>query len=221
VNAAVLAGGRSRRFGRDKLLEPILGKPLAQHVIDSLRASGAVFKIYLITTPGREWVADLLEGVDGVVSESLGAGPAGAVLAAVKSLGTSLAVAGDMPAISPEFVEAFVSECLPRLSQGALACSPSWGGFVEPLHTIYSVRAAGVLEDWVLIRGRRSLQALIKSLASSGRAALINASGFEWCFTNVNTVDDVREAEALIPKRFWGTKDISLRCSRGGGQQRA
>ena len=37
VAAIVLAGGRSSRFGRDKLVEPIAGRPMLDHVIDRLR----------------------------------------------------------------------------------------------------------------------------------------------------------------------------------------
>jgi molybdopterin-guanine dinucleotide biosynthesis protein A len=37
VSAVVLAGGRSSRFGRDKLAEPIGGRPLLEHAIDAVR----------------------------------------------------------------------------------------------------------------------------------------------------------------------------------------
>jgi molybdopterin-guanine dinucleotide biosynthesis protein A len=37
VSAIVLAGGRSSRFGRDKLAEPIDGRPLLEHAIDAVR----------------------------------------------------------------------------------------------------------------------------------------------------------------------------------------
>ncbi len=37
----VLAGGRARRFGRDKALEPIDGQPMLHRVIDSLRPAFA------------------------------------------------------------------------------------------------------------------------------------------------------------------------------------
>lgn len=37
VSAIVLAGGRSSRFGRDKLAEPIGGRPLLEHAIDAVR----------------------------------------------------------------------------------------------------------------------------------------------------------------------------------------
>jgi molybdopterin-guanine dinucleotide biosynthesis protein A len=38
VSAIVLAGGRSARFGRDKLSEPVEGRPLLLHAIDAVRA---------------------------------------------------------------------------------------------------------------------------------------------------------------------------------------
>jgi molybdopterin-guanine dinucleotide biosynthesis protein A len=37
VGAIVLAGGRSSRFGRDKLAEPIDGRPMLEHVIEAVR----------------------------------------------------------------------------------------------------------------------------------------------------------------------------------------
>jgi molybdopterin-guanine dinucleotide biosynthesis protein A len=36
VLAAILAGGQSRRFGRDKALQPYRGRPLIDHAIDAL-----------------------------------------------------------------------------------------------------------------------------------------------------------------------------------------
>lgn len=38
VGAIVLAGGRSTRFGRDKLAEPLDGRPLLEHAIEAVRS---------------------------------------------------------------------------------------------------------------------------------------------------------------------------------------
>ena len=37
VSAVILAGGRSIRFGRDKLAEPLDGRPMLDHAIDAVR----------------------------------------------------------------------------------------------------------------------------------------------------------------------------------------
>lgn len=47
---AVLAGGRSSRFGSDKALAPLGGKPLIAHVVDALRPQVAQLLIC-----GRQW----------------------------------------------------------------------------------------------------------------------------------------------------------------------
>ena len=41
VTAVVLAAGSGSRFGGGKLLAPIAGKPVLQHVLDALEAAGS------------------------------------------------------------------------------------------------------------------------------------------------------------------------------------
>src|SRR5437016_12699169 len=48
----VLAGGRSVRFGRDKLAEPLDGSPILNHAIKGL--SEVCADVELVLTPGRE-----------------------------------------------------------------------------------------------------------------------------------------------------------------------
>ncbi|WP_448582011.1 molybdenum cofactor guanylyltransferase [Thermaurantiacus sp.] len=47
---AVLAGGKSRRFGSDKALALVEGKPLIQHALDCLAASCEI-----VVVVGRDW----------------------------------------------------------------------------------------------------------------------------------------------------------------------
>ena len=51
VSAVILAGGRSSRFGRDKLAEPIDGRPLLGRVIDAVRPFAT--EIIVVAAPGR------------------------------------------------------------------------------------------------------------------------------------------------------------------------
>ena len=50
VSMVILAGGRSSRFGRDKLAEPIGGRPLLGRVIDAVRPLGT--EILVVAAPG-------------------------------------------------------------------------------------------------------------------------------------------------------------------------
>ena len=50
LTAIVLAGGRSSRFGRDKLAEPIDGRPLLDHAIDAVRPVAS--RILVVVAPG-------------------------------------------------------------------------------------------------------------------------------------------------------------------------
>jgi molybdenum cofactor guanylyltransferase len=50
VLGAIIAGGASRRFGSDKALAPISGRPILTHVLDALRPQVAE-----VVVCGRQW----------------------------------------------------------------------------------------------------------------------------------------------------------------------
>ena len=50
ISVIVLAGGRSSRFGRDKLAEPVDGRPLVHHAIDAVRPIAT--EIIVVAAPG-------------------------------------------------------------------------------------------------------------------------------------------------------------------------
>ena len=52
VTGLVLAGGRSSRFGRNKLAEPIDGRPLLWHAIDAVRP--LVDEVLVVAAPDSE-----------------------------------------------------------------------------------------------------------------------------------------------------------------------
>ncbi len=98
IQPIVLVGGKSTRFGRDKLREPIgnTGELLVQRPIRVLRA---VFgpRVKLV----GECDPSILPLADGVIpDEHPGAGPMGGILSALKRWGGPVFVlAGDMPGI--------------------------------------------------------------------------------------------------------------------------
>ena len=62
ILGAVIAGGLSRRFGSDKALALIGGRPMMSHVIEALRPQVAEVVICGRTWPGMRTLADRREG---------------------------------------------------------------------------------------------------------------------------------------------------------------
>lgn len=100
IQPIVLVGGKSRRFGRDKLREPWGpgGNILVQRPIEALRA---VFgrRVKLV----GECHPDILPLADGMIRDEYpGIGPMGGIVSALKAWGGPVFVlAGDMPNCDP------------------------------------------------------------------------------------------------------------------------
>jgi len=75
----ILAGGASRRFGRDKAMEPIGGRPLVVDIVDRLRA-GFADTTLVCDRPDRHRVADTRV----ITDDPGGIGPMGGVHAALR-----------------------------------------------------------------------------------------------------------------------------------------
>ncbi len=91
VTALVVAGGRSTRFGSDKLAAPLRGRPLLHHLVLTLPAEWPVIVV------GRE--RDLPRPVRWAREEPPGGGPLAGIAAGIDQVSTELVavVAGDMP----------------------------------------------------------------------------------------------------------------------------
>jgi molybdopterin-guanine dinucleotide biosynthesis protein A len=103
VSAIVLAGGRSSRFGRDKLAEPIAGRPLLQHAIDAVRPFAT--EILVVVAPEG---AAVVPGDVRVVRDSVSfEGPLVGLAAGLDGAREAIVfvTAGDIPELVPEVAE--------------------------------------------------------------------------------------------------------------------
>lgn len=96
VAVVVLAGGRSTRFGSDKLAAPLRGTTLLDHLLDSLPPD---WPVVLVGSPRGTTRRD----VTWTAEEPAGGGPLAALLAGAAPCRTDLVavVAGDMPDAAP------------------------------------------------------------------------------------------------------------------------
>ncbi|AIU69954.1 molybdopterin-guanine dinucleotide biosynthesis protein MobA [Thermococcus eurythermalis] len=182
---AVLAGGRGRRFGDDKLLYKINGRPLILYTIEKLEMAKTMDEIVLIASKNN---AERLRKLGyHVVVDNLLIGPMGGVYTAL-GLGDAFVVAGDMPLLVPEFVDFIVSNFK---KSGKIACVPRWeNGYLEPLHAAYSRAFREVLEEKI----KAGNYALNRAIREVNPCYLpIESLPEEWreSFFNVNTREDL------------------------------
>jgi molybdopterin-guanine dinucleotide biosynthesis protein A len=137
----VLAGGASRRMGRDKALLPWDGLPLAEH---AARRLAAVCAEVLLADGGRGLIPAWPSVPDGP-----GAGPAAGILgAAAQRPGRALLVlACDLPAVPVPLLRALAEAAAPPAAGEPAAdwVVPRHGGRLEPLCACYRPPALAAL----------------------------------------------------------------------------
>jgi len=153
ASAIVLAGGDSRRMGRDKALLPVRGTPLIDLIVDRLARR---FDDVLISAgqgggrrfPGRTVIPDAEPGQ----------GPLMGIATALPRIRHDLAfvIACDIPRIDLDFVERLIE----RAGGCDLALPDRGGGRYEPLFAVYRKSVAGPARD-ILAAGGRSILELL------------------------------------------------------------
>jgi molybdopterin-guanine dinucleotide biosynthesis protein A len=173
----VLAGGRSSRFGRDKLVVPLDGVPL---VIRAIRALAAVVDDVVVaaapgwTLPDAVDHADEHRDVRVVADSDVHGGPlAGLATGLAVTRGDMvLVVGGDMPTVESSVLTLLAAR-LDASSGADLACLASVGG-PQPLPIAIRRRAGERTAAALLRSGERRLMALLE------RMSLVVIAEAEW-----------------------------------------
>lgn len=157
--AAVLAGGSSRRMGRDKATMPVGGAELARRAIAA--AARLAAPVVVVAPAGHPAVALANETGAGWVADT-GEGPLEALAAALRAVETPhlLVLAADHPVLAPALLDLLVAE---REGHEAVACRR--GPRLEPLVAVYQRAATLAAAEAMLASGAdRSLQGLLRAL---------------------------------------------------------
>lgn len=161
MTGVVLAGGRSARFGRDKLREPYRGAPLVHHSI--LALSAVCGEVLVVAPPGER--PDLPGGVPLLLQHDVaeGQGPLVAVSNALANVRTPLAlvVGGDMPELAgPVLLEMIrVAE---EADVDAIALRE--GERFRPLPVVLRLGRARPVAAGLVSSGERRLRTLLDAL---------------------------------------------------------
>lgn len=153
--AILLAAGAGSRFGGDKLLAPLHGKPVVLHAVDALRA--AVTEIIAVVRPGDADLAALLTraGARVTVCDQAAAGMGHSLACGARLAppdGDVLVALGDMPAVAPYTVARIVA----ALDAGAAIAVPCHRGrYGHPVG--FSARFVPQLRALTRDQGARSI----------------------------------------------------------------
>ncbi|MGI6365185.1 MAG: molybdenum cofactor guanylyltransferase [Bacillota bacterium] len=184
----ILAGGRSRRMGRDKAGIKLAGKTLLEHALTNAGAWGG--RRILVAGQARPWVqARYIPDPPGHEPSSLLGIYAGLL---ASSSPWVLVCACDMPFICREVVELLWAA---KNRGGAVA---RWGR-LQPLPGLYPRWAAGVIEEMFAERRyhlARLLDRLEPAVVDQVQIAARDPLGKS--FFNVNSLEELAEAERLL-----------------------
>jgi len=196
VAGFVLAGGASARFGRDKALAEVGGKPMLERMIELLQR---VAKPLRIVSAPNKYLAFKMKVVQ---DRWPGEGPLGGILTALhdtKATSTcawNLIIGCDMPFLTQEWL-AFLCERA-RLSQAQVVIPRSAHG-LEPLCACWRTDCAAILHK-KFNTGTRKVTEALKSLK------LEELDEKDWkrfdtarrLFWNMNTQADYEEARRIL-----------------------
>ena len=196
ATAIVLAGGKSLRLGRNKVLETILGKSLIEHVVDRLRP---LVSQLLIVTSKEQLTLPSLEQAEILIDLYPDKGPLAGIYTGLLAArySQSVVVGCDMPFLNTELLR-FMAELsygfdavVPRLSQA----------MVEPLHAIYVRSCLGKIKTQL-----EQNQLDVGLLVAAVHARYVERKECQrfdpqlLSFLNINSQSDLDRAIALATK---------------------
>ena len=196
ASVVILAGGQSRRLGRDKSLLPVGGEPLLARTVHRLAPLSD--DLIVVTNHGERYESLDLP-VRLVPDERPGVGSLMGIYSGLRAARhpLALAVGCDMP-----FLNAPLLRYMLGLSPGYDVVIPRLAGLLEPLHAIYRETCLGPMEK-LLEAGRRQI------IAFFGQVRVRHVEEDEidrfdpqrLSFVNVNTPEDWAEVQALLENR--------------------
>jgi len=199
----ILAGGNSKRFGCDKGLLELAGKPLILYVFD--RVEDQVDEVITVVGSAdqkRAYAKILPSEVEIHIDIESGSCPLiGALTGLANADGAySIILPCDTPFISKEVIE-LLFEASFRVD----AVIPRWpNGYIEPLQAVYHTRSALSAARTAVMNGKRRMQSMISLLRAVRYFSTIVLKEIDsdlLTFFNINTPLDLEKARNLMKTR--------------------
>jgi len=185
ISIIILAGGQSRRLGRDKSLLELDGQPL---IARTVRTLVPLSDDLVVVTNHAARYENLALPVRYVPDKVRGLGSLMGLYSGLKAAhhGHALAVACDMP-----FLNLSLLRYMASLAQDHDVVIPRLGEFLEPLHALYGRTCLPVMAR-LLEEGRRQIIAFFPEVRARyvGEDEIDRYDPLRLSFVNVNTPQD-------------------------------
>lgn len=193
MNALLLSGGKSSRFGTNKAMETINGRPLIEQIVEGLK--NAFEKVYIIGNV-KEYV--FLQDVFFCEDIIPNKGPLGGLLTGLTCSDSeyNFLTACDMPFLTSEFFE-FVN--LQKKDYDVLV--PEYNSYLEPLAAVYSKKCLPFINA-SLINDQLKLKSFFpKVKVRIIKETIIREIGEpEKLFFNINYKEDIEKLEMNLER---------------------
>jgi molybdopterin-guanine dinucleotide biosynthesis protein A len=191
----VLAGGQSRRLGRDKAVEPVGGQPLIRRVLDRLsRVCDEL--VVVVSDQARGDALPLGPGHRVALDRYPGGGSLGGIFAGLATMRQDwgLVVACDMPFLNLDLLRYLRSQ-----RPGYDAVVPVLAGRPEPTHALYSRDCLPFIEDKLKV-GSLKISGFYDRVRVNyvPEAAVARLDPEYLSFFNVNSPEDLARALSLV-----------------------
>jgi len=199
----ILAGGVSKRFGCDKGLLDLAGKPLVLHVFDRIKDQVDEVVVVVGSTEQKKTYLNLFpaETEIQIDVEKETCPLIGALTGFANANGAySVLLPCDTPFISKDVIE-----LLFEASSNVDAIIPRWpNGYIEPLQAVYHTRSALSAAKQAVMNGKRRMRSMISLLHPVRYLSTIVLREIDsdlLTFFNVNNIGDLKRARTLIKSR--------------------
>ena len=197
IFGVVLAGGKSRRFGRSKVLAPLSGVPMASWSVRALQAAGLPAGVI-----SDEDGVEAALGLPARPDLEAGLGPIGGLWTALQWAGERgdhgvLLLGCDMPLVNEALVRTILA-----WKDVATAVVPVGPNGPEPMCALYRLTCMPEVERRLHSRDR-SLRGLAEAVGAAfiGEDAVARVADSHTIFLNINTVSERDRAEHLLDTR--------------------
>jgi molybdenum cofactor cytidylyltransferase len=156
IGGVVLAAGAGTRFGGGKQLAELDGRPLLEHALGAMAASGVGRMVVVLGAGAEEIVARVdLHGADPLICDRWDEGQSASLATALAEMGDADAVVvtlGDQPRMTPDAIRRVIA----ARGAGAAAVRATYNG--DPGHPVLLERELiGKLRDVTGDHGARNL----------------------------------------------------------------